>query len=102
MKWDSGLFALRKLNAIQIQILNPVSKRKYFQQTTQNKFVARTPLLQVANKHTYQRHRPEQTLLYQLVEQYYPDFIEHLSHQGKSLPRHVEKEFEEFLKCGSH
>ncbi|GBL05519.1 transposase zinc-binding domain-containing protein [Glaciecola sp. KUL10] len=52
------------------------------------------------HSYTYKRHRPEHTLLYQLVEQYYPDFIELLSHQGKSLPRHVEKEFEEFLKCG--
>ena len=26
--------------------------------------------------------------------------MEQLSHQGKSLPKHVEKEFEEFLKCG--
>ena len=50
--------------------------------------------------YTYQRHRPEHTLLYQLVERYYPEFLEQLSHQGKSLPHHVEKEFEEFLKCG--
>ena len=52
------------------------------------------------NMHTYKRHRPEQTLLYQLVEQYYPDFLEYLSHQGKTLPLHVDKEFAEFLKCG--
>nr|WP_229333576.1 transposase zinc-binding domain-containing protein [Glaciecola sp. MH2013] len=57
-------------------------------------------MLQVPNKHKYQRHRPEQTLLYQLVECNYPDFQAHLSHQGKSLPHHVEKEFDEFLKCG--
>ena len=50
--------------------------------------------------HTYKRHRPEHTLLYQLVEHHYPEFLEQLSRQGKSLPRHVEKEFEEFLKCG--
>ena len=50
--------------------------------------------------HTYKRQRPEQTLLYQLVEHHYPEFLEQLSRQGKSLPRHVEKEFEEFLKCG--
>ena len=50
--------------------------------------------------HTYKRHRPEHTLLYQLVERHYPEFLDQLSRQGKSLPRHVEKEFEEFLKCG--
>ena len=52
------------------------------------------------HSHTYKRHRPEQTLLYQLVERHYPEFLEQLSRQGKSLPRHVEKEFDEFLKCG--
>ena len=26
----------------------------------------------------YQRHRPEQTLLYQIVEEYYPAFSAHL------------------------
>ncbi len=50
--------------------------------------------------HTYKRHRPEQTLLYQLVKHHYPKFLEQLSRKGKSLPRHVEQEFEEFLKCG--
>ena len=54
----------------------------------------------VSPTHSYQRHRPEQTLLYQLVERQYPKFKEMLSHQGKSLPYHVEKEFDEFLKCG--
>jgi len=56
--------------------------------------------LPATHSHTYKRHRPEQTLLYQLVERHYPEFLEQLSRQGKSLPRHVEKEFEEFLKCG--
>ncbi|MDT0583360.1 transposase zinc-binding domain-containing protein [Alteromonas sp. W409] len=54
----------------------------------------------VSPTHSYRRHRPEQTLLYQLVERQYPEFKEMLSHQGKSLPYHVEKEFDEFLKCG--
>ena len=53
-----------------------------------------------AHTHTYQRHRPEHTLLYQLVERHYPEFLKQLSHQGKSLPHRVEKEFEDFLKCG--
>tara|TARA_Y100000034_G_scaffold74164_1_gene89211 strand:+ start:122 stop:688 length:567 start_codon:yes stop_codon:yes gene_type:complete len=56
--------------------------------------------LLVAQYSTYKRHRPEQTLLYQLVESHYPEFIKQLSDQGKSSPRHVEKEFAEFLKCG--
>lgn len=52
------------------------------------------------HSHLYKRHRPENTLLYQLIERYYPDFLEHLLRQGKSLPQHVEKEFDEYLKCG--
>jgi hypothetical protein len=37
----------------------------------------------------YERHQPEQTLLYQLVEAYYPALIDHPHQQGKSLPNHV-------------
>jgi ribosomal protein S27E len=49
---------------------------------------------------TYERHRPEQTLLYQLVEKHYPALGEQLELQGKSLPTHVQREFEAYLKCG--
>jgi hypothetical protein len=49
---------------------------------------------------TYERHRPEQTLLYQLVEKHYPTLVEQLEAQGKSLPTHVHREFESYLKCG--
>lgn len=49
---------------------------------------------------TYERHRPEQTLLYQLVEKHYPALIEQLDSQDKSLPTHVHREFEAYLKCG--
>ena len=41
----------------------------------------------------YARHRPEQTLLYQLVEQYYPAFVEHLAARERTLPAHVVREF---------
>jgi hypothetical protein len=47
-----------------------------------------------------QRHRPEQTLLYQLVEEYYPAFVAQLAAQGTQLPGYVEREFEDYLKCG--
>jgi hypothetical protein len=49
---------------------------------------------------TYERHRPEQTLHYQLVEKHYPALIEQLDAQGKSLPLHVHQEFDAYLKCG--
>jgi ribosomal protein S27E len=48
----------------------------------------------------YERHRPEQTLLYQIVEAHYPALLEQLGHQGKCLPEHVRREFEDYLKCG--
>lgn len=48
----------------------------------------------------YQHHRPEQTLLYQIVEQHYPTFIAHLAERGRELPGYVQREFEDYLKCG--
>lgn len=48
----------------------------------------------------YVRHRPERTLLYQLVEEYYPAFQAHLAAQGTDLPGYVQQEFEAYLKCG--
>lgn len=48
----------------------------------------------------YQRHRPEHTLLYQIVDEYYPAFAALMAEQGRELPSYVQREFEEFLKCG--
>jgi hypothetical protein len=48
----------------------------------------------------YERHRPEHTLLYQLVDGYYPAFVAQLAAQGTHLPGYVQREFEDYLKCG--
>ena len=48
----------------------------------------------------YVRHCPEQTLLYQLVEHYYPAFVELLAARERALQAHVQREFEDYLKCG--
>jgi ribosomal protein S27E len=48
----------------------------------------------------YQRHRPEQTLLYQIVEQHYPAFTAHLAERDRELPGYVQREFEDYLRCG--
>ncbi len=48
----------------------------------------------------YERHKPENTLLYQIVEKHWPAFQAELDTQGKSLPYFVAKEFDEFIKCG--
>ncbi|NNF17475.1 MAG: hypothetical protein HKN70_12075 [Gammaproteobacteria bacterium] len=47
------------------------------------------------NAGRYQRHRIEQTLLYRIVEQYYPAFAGHLAEQGRELPAHMRREFED-------
>jgi hypothetical protein len=48
----------------------------------------------------YRRHRPEQTLLYRIVDEYYPAFTTHLTEQGRELPGYIQREFEDYLKCG--
>ena len=48
----------------------------------------------------YQRHRPEKTLLYQLVSKHYPVLRQKLVDEGRALPDYVQREFEDYLKCG--
>jgi hypothetical protein len=48
----------------------------------------------------YQRHRPEHTLLYQIAEQYYPAFAALMAEQERPLPNYVQREFEDYLRCG--
>ncbi len=49
---------------------------------------------------SYTRHRPERTLLYQLIQAHYPFFEAHCAEQGKPLPAYVCQEFNDYLKCG--
>jgi ribosomal protein S27E len=48
----------------------------------------------------YVRHRPETTLLYQIVQEYWPEFQAELASHGRHLPTFITKEFDEYLKCG--
>ena len=48
----------------------------------------------------YESHRPEQPLLYQLIEEYYPAFEAQWATGGRVLPDYVRQEFDEYLKCG--
>jgi hypothetical protein len=48
----------------------------------------------------YERHRPEQALLYQLIEEYYPAFEVQWAAEGRVLPGYVCQEFDGYLKCG--
>jgi ribosomal protein S27E len=51
-------------------------------------------------QHLYVRHKPENTPLYPIIEQYAPRFFAHLREQGTTLPRFVQAEFEHYLRCG--
>ena len=53
-----------------------------------------------ANARRYQRHRPEQTLLYRIVEEHYTAFVAQMACEGRPLPYYVQREFDEFLRCG--
>ena len=48
----------------------------------------------------YRRHRPETTLLYQLVAEHYPRLRDRRVAEERPLPRYVEEEFEAYVKCG--
>ncbi len=43
----------------------------------------------------YVCHKPEQTLLYQLVERHWPEFQSELTETDRFLPKHVVREFEQ-------
>jgi hypothetical protein len=49
----------------------------------------------------YVPHRPEQTALYQLIQQHTATFFAQARDAtGSSLPRYVKDEFDSFLSCG--
>jgi hypothetical protein len=50
----------------------------------------------------YQRHRPKQTLLYRIVEEYFPAFATHAAAQGRELPCYVQRESEDDHRTPSH
>ena len=48
----------------------------------------------------YARHRPEESLLYRIVEQHVEGFFAHLGERDAPLPGFVREEFEAYLRCG--
>ncbi len=48
----------------------------------------------------YERHRPETTLLYPLVEAHYPILAAQLASQGTPRPEYIQREFTDYLRCG--
>ena len=53
-----------------------------------------------ASSRRYQRHRPEQTPLYPIVERHLPTLRDELQHHESLLPRFVLSEFQDYLRCG--
>jgi hypothetical protein len=50
---------------------------------------------------SYERHRPEETRLYQVVQQELETFLAQVeAHTGSGVPEFVKDEFEALLKCG--
>lgn len=45
----------------------------------------------------YERHDAKKTLLYNIVEKYYPQFVSCLAEDGRELPSYVRTEFEDYL-----
>ncbi len=58
------------------------------------------PLPKSPGGFVYQRHKPEETDLYKIIEQNLPSFQSHLSSADISLPGFVHEEFRSYLRCG--
>ena len=53
-----------------------------------------------ASSRRYQRHRPENTALYPIVERHLSTLRDELQRHESSLPRFVLTEFQDYLRCG--
>jgi hypothetical protein len=64
---------------------------------------AQTPVRSESSLRSYQRRRPEETVLYRVVHQHLEAFLEdgrRRSEHGFGYPAHIEKTFRRFLACG--
>lgn len=61
---------------------------------------AKACTLHAATRIYYQQHRPENTLLYQTVQQHLKTFEAQCEAEESPIPAFAKKELEEFLKCG--
>lgn len=50
--------------------------------------------------YSYERHRPEESLLYQVVAKYVQPFFRKCEESDHPVPKFVKREFEAFLRCG--
>lgn len=64
-------------------------------------FAAHVSEARTLRQYTYQRHEPEDSVLYQIVQQNLETFLRLVQEEtGHPLPNFVEKEFRDYLKCG--
>lgn len=49
---------------------------------------------------SYERRDFKSTLLYKIIKENYPRYLSHLADEGRVLPEYIQKEFEDYLKCG--
>lgn len=56
--------------------------------------------LNTTQVYKYQRRQPKKTLLYRMIEAYWPLFIKEQARVNKKLPLFIHQEFDEYLKCG--
>jgi hypothetical protein len=52
------------------------------------------------NGSTYERRRPEETLLYDVVQRELETFLARARSRERTVPRFVEREFRAYLRCG--
>ncbi len=52
-------------------------------------FTARNAAREAGARH--KRYQAELTLRYQIVEMYYPEFLDYMENQGKTLLTHIKK-----------
>ena len=53
-----------------------------------------------ANTATYQRHAPEQDLLYQILSEHLETFLQECRTEAHGLPAYVERDLRAYLECG--
>ena len=66
----------------------------------QEKAVQLSSLSKSPRGFVYQRHKPEETDLYKIIEQTLPSFQSYLFNADISLPALVQDEFRSYLRCG--
>lgn len=52
------------------------------------------------SKLQHDRHKPEETRLYQIISQHWQTFLLERAEEGRDVPKYIVNEFEAYLRCG--